>query len=81
MDPTANLKEQLELARETVDGSRGPDMAQLAELVLALHEWLERGGAVPEQWRDSGKVVMRGKRAGAAAGDYSALRDEPRVRR
>jgi hypothetical protein len=56
MDPDANLKEQLELARlinarrETgheVDG----DAVELADLVEALHGWITRGGFLPKLWR------------------------------
>lgn len=55
MDPTANLKEQLELAREFVDETvRYPDQLEnaerLSELVLALDEWIRKGGFLPEQW-------------------------------
>ena len=63
MDPKANLKEQLELAREITaawdnadeDGELGENEAaavaekanRLAELVLALDEWLRKGGFSP----------------------------------
>ena len=57
MDPNANQKEQLELARELQFATgRGDvvsevDVARLAELVLALDEWLQKGGFYPERWR------------------------------
>jgi hypothetical protein len=53
MDPSANLSEQLNLA-ETIVG-RLPfldgDGERLAHLVLALDEWLRKGGALPEPWK------------------------------
>ena len=57
MDPTANLTEQLTIAREFIalrdgadDGGIPEDDAiRLAELVIALHE-LVRQGALPRQW-------------------------------
>jgi hypothetical protein len=56
MDPDANLNEQLELAQEIVDsedtGFNHHEQAwRLAELVLALHEWMCRGGFSPEPWQ------------------------------
>lgn len=66
MDPIANLKEQLELAREiraiwddcNGDGTltrQQQDAAsekaeRLSELVLALDEWMSKGGFSP--WKD-----------------------------
>jgi hypothetical protein len=63
MDPTANLKEQIKHARRLLRcdergvAQHGPgfdncqcDPVRLAELVLALNEWLTRGGALPPQW-------------------------------
>lgn len=57
MDPNSNLREQLELANRLVDGKvSAVDVAtsrvadRLAELVVALHEWLSRGGALPNDW-------------------------------
>jgi hypothetical protein len=58
MDPNANLAEQLELARriqKTLDRSSyvpvPAQAARLAELVLALDEWITHGGFLPERWR------------------------------
>lgn len=57
MDPTANLKEQLELSKEiqlAFDSENELDVGsceRLAELVLALHEWIIKGGALPAQWQ------------------------------
>lgn len=57
MDPVANLKEQLEIARlfypdreedEITDGQVMVDNGvRLAELVLALDEWMRKGGFSP----------------------------------
>jgi hypothetical protein len=63
MDPTENLSEQLDLAKIIV--GRLPfldsDGERLADLVLALDEWLRQGGALPEPWR-----THRRKAKGAA---------------
>ena len=53
MDPNANLEEQLELAKKLQDsgeaGFESPDDAwRLAELVLALDEWISTKGFLPE---------------------------------
>jgi hypothetical protein len=55
MDPDANLKEQLEISREffseTVPFAYRQEKAErLAELVLALNEWIEKGGFLPSKW-------------------------------
>ena len=66
MDPTANLNEQLELARRIMEsheadeqGGSGGDLDEgeladaslyLSELILALDEWI-RKGCYPTQWR------------------------------
>lgn len=52
MDPNENLAEQLRIAREIIerDDDAGPSENRLAELVIALHEWLARSGALPEAW-------------------------------
>ncbi len=59
MDPIANLKKQLDIARriqaiEDADMSTGDAEAEmgqlatrLAELVLALDEWMRKGGFSP----------------------------------
>lgn len=57
MDPNANLREQLELADalRNDEGSsvwdRNNRADRLAELVVALDEWLEAGGFLPERWQ------------------------------
>ena len=59
MDPNANLKEQIELALAIarykadldLDRHPSPDQAErLAELVIALNDWIANGGFPPEKW-------------------------------
>jgi hypothetical protein len=57
VDPDANLKEQLELARSMVESiDQGDeegaldDATRLAELVLALDTWIKNGGFMPAAW-------------------------------
>lgn len=55
MDPTANLERQLELAREMVERDMAHERVtdvgyELAEHVIALHEWIELGGFLPSKW-------------------------------
>ena len=66
MDPTANLKELLDTARRTITasdlmGRSGSDVERLAdemidsadrmaELVVALNDWIVSGGFLPKQW-------------------------------
>ena len=63
MDPNANLAELLELAREvqaeedrsTEDGCCNEEReaacaVRMAELVIALDEWICRGGFLPQRW-------------------------------
>ena len=61
MDHNANLNEQIEIAQRLTDedfhASLPGDAHRLAELVLALDDWLRRGGFVPrrwEWWKDQG---------------------------
>jgi hypothetical protein len=51
MDPDANLRRQLAIARAavTVDGA-DDTLVELSELVLALDEWITMGGFVPARW-------------------------------
>jgi len=56
MDPDSNLSEQLELAQEIVTSaeaglSHPEEACRLAELVLALDEWIKKGGFLPQQWQ------------------------------
>ena len=55
MDPDANLIEQRSLAQAIVDADNqaydvDPDALRLAELVLALDEWIRGGGFLPANW-------------------------------
>ncbi len=58
MDPNANLKEMLELAEqiqsdyedEDGNGVDQDDANRLAELILAMHNWLGHGGFKPQAW-------------------------------
>ena len=51
LDPEKNLQEQLKLAQILIKRPFGADDAErLAELVLAMHLWLESGGRKPERW-------------------------------
>lgn len=52
MDPDANLREQRELAQAIINEEAGAIEAErLAELVLALDEWIDKGGFLPTRWR------------------------------
>ena len=68
MDPTANLKEQLELAATLIAAAEAgqeeapmpwdmADVLRLAELVVALNTWLAKGGFLPRQWKNVDKVT------------------------
>ncbi len=64
MDPHQNLKEQLELARKIVGDTTkhedyDPTADYLAELVLALDEWIRKGGALPDEWRKAGWMSLK----------------------
>ncbi len=51
MDPNANLDEQLQLALDLLYyAEREPDPQRLAELVIALHDWIRVGGFLPTAW-------------------------------
>jgi hypothetical protein len=53
MDPTANLRDQLDYAEAILDPAGNIQSAEavaLAELVVALNEWLREGGFLPSQW-------------------------------
>lgn len=56
MDPSANLTEQLKIAARiqaanvTDDDCLVNDAERLADLVLALDEWICKGGFLPERW-------------------------------
>lgn len=51
MDPNANLTEALSLAHTIVeDDDESSDATRLAELVLALDQWIRMGGFLPGAW-------------------------------
>jgi hypothetical protein len=52
MDPDENLKKQRAIADRICNGENGAaeDWSYLAELVLALDEWIAKGGALPSRW-------------------------------
>lgn len=57
MDPDANLEEQLQLAKSLDGSSPLSERAllrarRLAELVVAMDEWLARGGRLPSRWAE-----------------------------
>jgi hypothetical protein len=67
MDPNVNLERQLDVAREMIALIDGPvvestdlanaliDLAnELAELVIAQHDWITSGGFLPEAWTNKG---------------------------
>lgn len=73
MDPHANLMEQLDLARKIQDADDvdPSDADRLAELVIALNDWLKGGGFLPGSWQ-----VARERKAVA---DIYAARTEGEV--
>lgn len=52
MDPNANRIEQLQIARQIVDDAENHTYGavRLAELVIALDEWMQSGGFLPRPW-------------------------------
>jgi hypothetical protein len=50
MDPNANLAEQLQIARRLSEGHESPQAERLADLVIALDEWIRIGGFLPDAW-------------------------------
>lgn len=56
MDPNANLAEQLKLSERIVNESYNSlinfkiDAERLAELVIALNNWIKMGGTLPTSW-------------------------------
>lgn len=58
MDPDTNLKEQLGLSLQLIEDSNDfggemtkEDAQRLAELVVAMDEWLFKGGFLPSRWQ------------------------------
>lgn len=56
MDPNENLRQQLAISTRILqqealpDVEQSPDVVRLAELVIALNEWMEKGGFCPARW-------------------------------
>jgi hypothetical protein len=51
MDPNANLRRQIAIAHAVVHADAdNPTLVELAELILALDEWIRRGGFLPSRW-------------------------------
>jgi hypothetical protein len=61
MDPNANLKEQTRLVQQiryNADNNihTPTDLFErLVDLVEAMTEWLNKGGALPDDWRSNGR--------------------------
>lgn len=56
MDPNENLMQQRKIAESIIDNDNGgsnADEIRLAELVLAMHEWISNGGFLPADWARS----------------------------
>jgi len=53
MDPNANLIEQRRIAQAIVDSpdAHSYGAVRLAELVLALDQWMTNGGFAPGEWK------------------------------
>lgn len=52
MDPNANLQEQIEIAIRIHQGRAIlGDSRRLADLVISLHEWIAKGGFLPDAWK------------------------------
>jgi hypothetical protein len=66
MDPTANLIEQIRLAESIIDQNDGSvdvvDACRLAELVIALRDWIAGDGAMPDWAR---AILVTGRRHAA----------------
>jgi len=53
MDPNANLREQIEIATRIVFDPYDrydTETVRLAELVVALNDWMKAGNAPPASW-------------------------------
>lgn len=52
MDPNANLAEQREILKRRAEGDdTTEDLERLADLALALDQWLCAGGFLPTEWQ------------------------------
>jgi hypothetical protein len=80
MDPNANLAAQLGIARSVIDrlDIEEPEVdltnaaGDLAELVLALDEWLAKGGFLPEAWALAADTNPYGKLTEVPLADVQA---------
>lgn len=60
LDPDKNLEQQKDIAQRMVEGKMATpedfetDSIRLAELVLALDEWMSKGGFPPKAWKKPG---------------------------
>lgn len=60
MDPNETLTSAIVLARTIVDSEASDDNAnELAELVLALDEWLTKGGFYPDAWGNAPRPACK----------------------
>jgi hypothetical protein len=65
VDPEANLQEQLSLSKRIIEKRDREllvdesEVERLAELVVALDDWITRGGFLPQPWHDAvvGRVL------------------------
>jgi len=58
MDPNTTLDAIRDITKKVEnhpDDLTTDDLAQLAEYVVALDEWLSAGGFLPEQWERAGR--------------------------
>jgi oligoribonuclease (3'-5' exoribonuclease) len=67
MDPEENLKTQLLLAKAILESGEtgvrnwGATAHRLAELVVALNEWIAKGGFLPKAWNKNALEAMAQK--------------------
>lgn len=58
MDPDANLREQMKIAKKISQtgydnfAAYQDDAERLAELVISLNNWIVGGGFYPKKWRN-----------------------------
>lgn len=64
MDPNSNRLEQLQIARQIVDDAENHThgAVRLAELVIALDEWMREGGFIPQAWLVRYQPAVEAKR-------------------
>lgn len=58
MDPDTNLNTQLTVARNILENEANQtgEAIQLAELVVALDEWIRKGGFLPFEWTNESRI-------------------------